>query len=75
MSGLFFQRLDDVEAVLGLDEVRNLSRVQAEGCLFKFRDRLALSDPAQVTTFVFRSRVFRVLFRQVFELSALLDLL
>src|SRR5207245_9576649 len=75
VSRLFYQLLYDVEAVLRLDKVRVLVWAQAEGCLLKFRDGLTLSDPAQVTTFVFRSRVFRVLFRQVSELVALLNLL
>ncbi len=64
-----------MEAVLRLDQVRNLARRQAEGCLFEFRNGLSLSDPTQVTALVLRSRVFGVLLRQVFELSAFLDLL
>ena len=74
MSRFLFQDLDDMEAVLRLDEIGDLARVETEGRLFELRDGLTLSDPAQVTALILRSRVLGVFLRQVFELAALFDL-
>src|SRR5260370_1466819 len=75
VSRLFFQDFDDMEAVLRLDQIRDLAGAEGESCLFEFWDGLSLSDPTQVTALILRAGVLRVLFRQVFEFSALLDLL
>ncbi len=74
-SRLFFQHPNDMEAVLRLDQIRDLAGGESESCLFELRDGLSLSDPTQVAALVLRSRVLGILFRQVFELAALLDLL
>src|SRR2546429_5285853 len=50
------QDLDDMEAVLRLDEIGDLARVETEGRLFELRDGLTLSDPAQVTALTLRDR-------------------
>ena len=58
VRGFLFEDLDDVKAVLGLDQVRNLPRLQRECRFFKFRNGLALHQPAQVTAFVLGARIF-----------------
>jgi hypothetical protein len=61
-----------VEAVLGLNEIRDTSFGQAEGGLFEFRDRLPLDDPAEVATLVLRAGVLGVLLCEVLEVPAFL---
>src|SRR5215831_7066323 len=44
--------LDYVEAVLSLDQVTDLSRLESESSLFKFRDHLAVSEEIILAAFV-----------------------
>ncbi len=63
VSRLLLQHLDDMEAVLRMNQVGNLARAEVEGRLFKLRHGLFLDDPAQVATLILCPRVFGVFFR------------
>ena len=71
---LAVDHLNNVEAVLRLDQVRNGAFGQAEGGGLKFRDRLSSDDPAQVPALIL-ARVFGVLLGQVGEIRAMLGLI
>src|SRR5262249_52353685 len=75
MRSLVFQDLDNVEAVLGLDQVGDLAWCKRESGLFEFGNRLALTDKTQISAFVFGARILGILLGQFVELRAFLGLL
>ena len=75
VGGFAVENLDDVKAVLGLDEVRDRAFRQAEGGLLEFGHGLAFDDPAQVAALGFGGIVFGIFLGEILEICALLGLL
>ena len=74
MRILVGQILDDVVAVLGLDNAADLAWLQLESGLFELRDHLAALHPTQVAALGFGTGVFGVLGGQSGEVAAVLHL-
>ncbi len=72
MGVLFVDDLNDVEAVLGFDEVGGFAFVEAEGGLLEFRHGLTLNQPAQIATFGLGAGILGVFLGQILEVGALL---
>ena len=75
MRGFAVENLDDVEAILSFDEIRDGAFRLAKGGLLKLRNGLAFDDPAEVAAFGLGGVVFRIFLGQIFEVCALLGLL
>src|SRR4051794_38126050 len=66
---LFILDLENVITVLGFHKAAQLARLQRKGRLFKVRDGLAAYDESQLATFSTRTGIFRVLLRQLCEVT------
>ena len=66
------QHFDNMEPVLRFYQIRNRTLRGAESSLLEFRHRLLFNYPAEIAALGFRRIIFRVLFRQVFEIRSTL---
>ena len=75
MRHFVVENLNDVEAVLGLHQIRNAALGQGKSGLLEFGHRLAFDDPAEIAALGFRGVVFRIFLREIFKIRAVLRLL
>src|SRR5271170_3102580 len=69
------ENLDDMEAVLSFHQIGNGALGQAERGLLKFRDGLALDNPAEISALGLGGVVLGILLGEVLEIRTLLSLL
>src|ERR1041385_299509 len=74
VGGLLFEDLDDVKAVLRLDQVGNGAGRQGERSFLKFGYGLTVNEPAQIAAFFFAAGIFRIFFGEFVELAAFFGL-
>src|SRR5262249_48641683 len=70
VGGFLVEDLDNVEAVLGLDQVRDAALGLRERGGLELLDGLTLNDPAQVAAFVLGARILGIFLGEIFKLRA-----
>ena len=75
MRLLMLLHLYDVEPILGLHQIADLTRLQAEGGFFELRHGLPFYEVTQFAPLAGRTRIVGILFRQFGEIAAPFELL